>query len=401
MLDYKKFKIKINALTPIHIGNGDVYSQLDYVFDKTNKKVFVIDFNRIIANSSPSAINDLTSEIKKNFGNNRWRGDVAEFFRRYKLDWEDFVIKEIPCENVGNNEIHQFVNSTGRCYIPGSSIKGAIRTALIYNLLSKESISKNIQEIIHDDRIKAKYASDSFSKEVFGNNPYYDVLRTLIFSDSSFGNIDDILVKETVLLNLSKTKQKRFIPLFLEIIKSNICYEQTLKLDSQLYKIPILKFNKEISKIDNIIGYSNNFSRSLINKESEEIKSYEILHKSYTKLLNNLRNLNENECIIRIGKGGGFFSKTFSSLLEADKLLKIRKRFNIFSEIICNKHNSKIMRNHYCPDCRRKLKNNKDNDEYHYEYDEVFFPRTRLVTFDNGKPSEPLGWVKLTFEENA
>ena len=60
MLDYNKYKVNIRTLTPVHIGSGEKYSQLDYVFDKNKKKVFIIDFNKIIANSGQEIIDNLT-----------------------------------------------------------------------------------------------------------------------------------------------------------------------------------------------------------------------------------------------------------------------------------------------------------------------------------------------------
>ena len=369
MLDYKKFKIKINALTPIHIGNGDVYSQLDYVFDKTNKKVFVIDFNRIIANSSPSAINDLTSEIKKNFGNNRWRGDVAEFFRRYKLDWEDFVIKEIPCENIGNNEIHQFVNSSGRCYIPGSSIKGAIRTCFLWDKIKNdESLKSRVTGIIKEFRNKKperEHADDEICKLVFGQTAHADIFKNLVINDSTFYQDNQIAVIHAQSYNFKQAQKNpnkggKVVDQFIEVVKKDNFMESEMTI-----------FKNEEFDIEEIIVSINNFSKELVGKEIE-LCAY---NENFTKIkqiksfIEN--NKNSNSCFIKLGKGTGFLGMTLCSLLDKDTFHNyIRTLFRIGE--------SRAKPREYSP----------------------IFPLTHLIQVDTNKvPLLPFGWIKLTFDK--
>lgn len=166
-------KVKLTTLTPVHIGCGDEYLPTNYVIK--DNKLFYADSDKIFEN--------LNQSIKLNLERQLAGRVTAEFLLQYaKLlnnnsellsgvaKFSVPVCQDFPMEysirleeKLWNNDF-----AIGRTYfnpmnyssiIPGSSIKGAIRTAFIDHLRKKEPF------INHEDMAKSIY-NDRGTKEL-------------------------------------------------------------------------------------------------------------------------------------------------------------------------------------------------------------------------------------------
>lgn len=133
-------KLKIKTLSPIHIGNGEKYNGLSYVEDisSTPKKVFIVDFDKIkrllnqkdleafidwvVSEEHPSWFKFCKFKLNKPQLQNEFK--KAAIYMLHNYSTERFL-KDIDC----------FIKQSNKPYIPGTEIKGAIRTAVAYNLL--------------------------------------------------------------------------------------------------------------------------------------------------------------------------------------------------------------------------------------------------------------------------
>ena len=124
--------LKIFMVTPIHIGNGERYTSAEFVV--RGDKIIRIDTNKIFTLLNEKSQEKFIQEL-----------EVPQF------QIENFI-KGIPLSEIKiysarlkggiPTEIQEQIKTSRRAYIPGSSIKGAIRTAILYNQINDRNVEK-------------------------------------------------------------------------------------------------------------------------------------------------------------------------------------------------------------------------------------------------------------------
>src|SRR3989338_1374983 len=143
-----KMKLQIKTLSPIHIGSGEKYNGLSYVQDKrqTPIKLHYLEFEAIQKTLSPQQLQSFGNwvvterfpnlfKFLRNIVNDR-NNSIANNFISKSLYKVDLLYKEDPQQRKFLGDIESFIKQSNKPYIPGTEIKGAIRTALIYHLLN-------------------------------------------------------------------------------------------------------------------------------------------------------------------------------------------------------------------------------------------------------------------------
>lgn len=316
----EKYTCEIELLSPLHIGNGKELTPIDY---------FVRD-NYVVVYNLSKLLND-----DQNFCNGFFREVEAKnrtLFLDYILDEQKkndtryyLYTAEISetlartlyneIQRKGNRaNIFEFIKTPqNQPYIPGSSIKGAIRTAISYSILKNnlnlknELISKLWQE---KGRI--------INKLIFqGENldAKKDILRGVSISDSSSLPPDGNL-KIEIAKRLSSRKILGFSNYY-EVLKIGTKLTCEISIYSSLLKN--LESPFEITK-ESIIRYCNEFSKDLIEQEityfSNHRERLNTIINFYHNLKQRINNLKSNQCILCLGQGGGFYKKTIATLLE-------------------------------------------------------------------------------------
>ena len=185
MPSHESYNVRLHILSPIHIGSGQELDPFSYVI--RDNKLLIIDLTKWIENYSDKETLyqkmdsedyiDLRNYIAKNFNDNNAvlsTIDVksSEVVRTYKKAIYDKASRNQSLINfMTRNEITKIP------YLPGSSIKGAIRTAIANRFV----ISANIK------------SSDSYNynNKIFGK-PTDDPMKNLKISDISlekFGSV--------------------------------------------------------------------------------------------------------------------------------------------------------------------------------------------------------------------
>jgi len=171
-----KSKIKLESLTPIHIGSGSKYGPLEYYIK--NNKLVRVDFYRICSDPSFKKYNErvirAALDNRKEFISNLVP-DLAESHTLYSLDSKLGSIEGL--------EIREQIKTNLRPYIPGSSLKGSILTAMAYDYFKShqeelEKLIKRFTEIRHEQNVRRK------RKEIAALGRY--IIETTI--DGSAGN---------------------------------------------------------------------------------------------------------------------------------------------------------------------------------------------------------------------
>jgi CRISPR type III-A-associated RAMP protein Csm5 len=132
--------LEIEALTPVHVGTGDLLGPLDYAV--RGAAVGVADLGRLfrrdparaeaigqqLASTSPSALRSLTLE---KLLTSKELADEALW--RYCLSASDVTLAELGKARSVEHELRPAMKRPDDlAYLPGSAIKGALRTALLF-----------------------------------------------------------------------------------------------------------------------------------------------------------------------------------------------------------------------------------------------------------------------------
>ena len=137
----KKYNVKLLPLTDIHIGSGKDIEAYEYTVKAGY--MYRIDMSEAFDKMNVSEKENFYKILKKNnlFNIRSW------IYNNYKEEWgyiykekissefEKYYKKKIDDRSQANSQlsISEFIGYDNKRYIPGSSIKGALRTAFIHS----------------------------------------------------------------------------------------------------------------------------------------------------------------------------------------------------------------------------------------------------------------------------
>ncbi len=167
----QSFKVEIEIITPLHVGSGNkLIMDQDYFVEDSIVRVVTLD------NLLKRFSND--REALSRIGSKLARGEsLREDYNRVK-DSIDVKYSLRNEEGVTAKEIvEQYKLPDFKPAIPGSSLKGAIRTVLLHYVLKENG---RLKDIILRDKPNKK---DTASNIVFGEDAHFDPMRALITDD--------------------------------------------------------------------------------------------------------------------------------------------------------------------------------------------------------------------------
>lgn len=396
--------LQIKTLSPLHIGNGEKYNGMSYFQDKRSSpvKLYYLEFDAIKSVLSVPQLQNFVDWItterfpslfkflrKINDRNNAIANNLISR-ALYKID---LLFKEDPQQRIFLGDIEAFLKQNNKPYIPGTEIKGAIRTATAYCLLQKNIYwerlnselrnftnrynnelaqvsgqkGRRVNEIKKELVNKMGGLEDKLQGMLFrvknNNDAKYDFLKLLHIGDTELKNPNACLFVS----NLKVEGINKGFPLFQELCKKDQIFNcQGFKLDSNKTFLNNLGFSDEqkwvISDTKNLFQCCHEFSNRLLKEEIDYFAKLNI-NKIVTKLKNIEQQNKPDSPVIRIGKNEGYLSLTMGLLVkDKDK--------NLYDKVLC--HATK-------------------NTSYTGN-----FPKTRkVVNLENGDV-DTCGWVKLT-----
>lgn len=337
-----KYKMKLEVLTPLHIGGADYKSKLDkkeYVFDKDKGTLTLIDSEKFISFLiKKNLFDDYIFYIQKNLSSKKHEQDknikLIDFLKNKDIykNIEEFRKKapiKIDAEIEEMNDIKLMLrNLQGKPYIPGTSIKGALVNFLLVNYIinhrDKFKIERNkILEIAKKanndyDIKKAKNEIKRIINEIeksiiYGDNKELEktkrfglsVSDTYSYSNTRTNFYRDIDEKR----DKSKEEKEQAIPVYREYIMANSIFDFDITLDIDL----IEKSKLKIKTINDLIEALENTTNFLVNKILKDENSSQI----------------EN---LVLGANTGFLQKTIVYSLfekEEDRLEVVKKLLHL------------------------------------------------------------------------
>lgn len=343
--------LTLRSETLVHIGNGEKYTLLDYFVD--NEIMHIVDIDKVFDGIGDiQVIDSLCKDIEDKIINGQAQIDIRGFFSEYRLDVKKYVVKNIkttikPSRKV---QISQFINQNGNPYLPGSSIKGAIRTAYLFDYYDRNI--ERLIGILEDPEIQIKDKYKKINEKAIGNIEN-DMFRYVYVSDSGFIAKEDFTIIEARRYNNIKKQEGN--PTYLEVMNEGTDVKFEIKID-----------NRFKNSFENIASWCNNLSAKIADYEVKNKYSNESTRRYYQELSKKIKE-DKSDFFLDIGFGGGHITKAIYLLLWGHNGNKL----GIIENTL---RTEKLIKG-------KKLSN-------FYE-----FPRTRVL-FNN----LPIGWVKISKE---
>ncbi|MHA1785671.1 MAG: type III-A CRISPR-associated RAMP protein Csm5 [Candidatus Helarchaeota archaeon] len=369
----------IELKSPVHIGNGNEFQLADFYIDSNKRLFYLLDQDKFLSLINEKYPNFLEIIENPEFQvNTKYEKifSIEKFINKEKIEIEKIKKYCIPIDIdwKRNREtkiiVHEFIKNPVKPYIPGSSLKGAIRTALLWNILNTNPYLKtkyfNILQRLdpRKRKMRAKFADDMIEKEIFGKDPTDDILKSLQITDSSPMDFVDLEISEIGVIG-----NPNQIPIYLENLKAEADTSCYIKVNDFYYKkeIPNNSFTRNVLNkymtLAEILKACNEFSKAIIEEELTYQYYEDETISFYNELLSEADNCRENEAILRFSWGSGWNSTTVGL---------ITKKFPGFEGL------------------RRKYRLGIKPRSKHFSHN---YPKTRKVKL-NGIP---LGWIKISY----
>lgn len=420
-------KIYLKTLTPIFIGQNqanDLSPYSDFVQD--GNEIIYIDekkFEKALL-SKDGLIDNYVKSIRQKIDKSKTQSNfnLKTFIENNLGAVENFVkVKVSADQDIKHQSIKRFINTSGRPFIPGSSIKGAFRTAIIYNWLTSTDSGKNlVQELLEKvsklsekiSELEKKKSNNTISKEeenelkrLRSKKNIENELGSIYNEQKLFGRMSKdnkdgfdsrhIQISDTETFafeNLSVLKLQRIklrdntevSPLPSETLNPNKFGNFSFKLEKEFINSELKKFNSFV--VEDILKILNEFSLASINYELESFNSFQskLKEKSenrktdysnviefYEELKTLIGNSNNEFAVIRLGSGKTFFDNSIGlTILNADKA--VFKQYRNLLQLGQNPITKKLV--------------------------EGRFPTTRTLV---EATKLPIGWIVLSHNENS
>ena len=304
-------KVQVLPLSPLHIGSGDVLKgKHDYMYFEREKVVVLLDHKKVLAllPVKEKAIGEWLSVIDK-------EDDLYEWLKKYQpsLKPGDVALEGRIIEldgalgpRNGKDFRTMLQTGTGQALLPGSSLKGALRTVLWRHLL-RERYPEGLG-LAHLQDSRGNLKDGALGKKIFGEDPNSDFLRGLVVTDAAFSTTRCYAVN-----TMNKVQDGWEIPdkylRFVEAVPAYSSGECKMRLKRQgegklweglpatmedLFKM-VRQHTKELLAQE----------ASFWNREAEDCPC-----PGYSAMLEEMQEKNEElgegECILRIGQGSGY-----------------------------------------------------------------------------------------------
>jgi len=308
------YNVKLEVLGPLFIGSGERIEKSEYIYDKVGSRIYIMDKLKMFKGLREIGyLKKYEKEVMSNNTGMRLSDFIEHFYIKPSVysKWATYSynIDKKHSRDVGRMQIMTFVKDAyNRPYVPGSSLKGAIRNAVLNALLieneNKEIVNSSINSIeetnkriegrkINKDKYLLGEAKDIernlFIKKTHAKDEY-SIFKGLIIGDSKPLDVEDMILCQKCDVfpkNQGKNKAPNSLPIQRECIKPKTIIEFPVEIDTAI-------FNYDEKKLYDSINMMYNIERdNFLSKFSD------------TQIENkNTKNL------IYLGGGVGFVSKT-------------------------------------------------------------------------------------------
>ena len=369
-------KCEIKVISPVHIGSGERYGASEYLpvtlKNKSGEKIKT--FKRIdVSNYYIGLDKDRQDEFIARLSDPEF--SLKDFDKKIPNEYRKYLAID-KCSRKPNvsQEIEETIKTLNKSYIPGSSIKGAIKTAILYDLFDFDdcdTVSRFINKKRWDfNRDYNNFMDKFFTSKLRLPSAQKDVMKFLQVGDTSDAkqiSVHDIYSvmaaeyggrKTNIAYRRNKNSKEATISYYETIDAGKLEFTINNNYASKVHSN--LKLGNKIDLIDikNIKKSVYMLSRDYIDNELKFSDEYDIgsLNKFY-KIASKLNT--PEKPLLKVGAGSGFSATTMA--------MKIQE---------------------YDPGLYDQIRKQKRGYDF-------CFPKSRKITKIGGKP---LGWIQLDFK---
>lgn len=372
------FATEVQVITPLHVGTGETLVR-DLDFTVQGSDVLVVDGGAVLADLPPEEWHRLGTLP---LGQLAAPEDLARH-ARYRV-----ALAGIAGGAAATiQELHPFIKDVhGRPYLPGSTLKGALRTALAVVLAlaaerGAEWVERQLRMVLQTES-RREFAAQAMERELFGPNPNRDLLRALRPSDLH-GDGDGLTaaalhVVEVGVSTLSG-RAEGGPRIYVEALPAGTRLTGTLTIDEFLFSDTARELGwRQGGKREALLGVvhaARELGRRLIERERHIFRSGAVAGQ-YDTLTRWLNVLDESSCLLWLGWGTGWTAKTLGELLlDSPSFEAVAARFR---------------------PRRGRQSASQDADKQGGDVPGRPFPASRRLALQRGEPFIPLGWVRLS-----
>ena len=321
-----KHRLTLSFYSPVHIGDGWELEPFEYVIK--DNYLYTFSFGQFVSslssedsakliqiqrNMKPSALKDIRNFIKHRCNPDKCQDkipvtpSVARIYEEKFLDIQNML------------KMEPFIKTMGSPYIPGSSLKGSIRTAVLnYWAEERHRDEHDILRAKIKDR-KGKWRPD-IPSDVFKFLKIPDIPLSkdfTLFSKISNFHIKDKELRETNIQLLREVTRSRFYP-FKEFNNGDNRFAFDLRLDQEIMKDSKAVTGRRDLTLDTI-WKSLDFYESILDKESKKWSPYnknlKRFYETFIEYLKAQRGRSDVK-LLKIGFGSGFDAITVEKILR-------------------------------------------------------------------------------------
>jgi CRISPR-associated protein Csm5 len=307
MTDYILYKAKATLITPLHIGSGrSLLLSYDYVVHggrtwRLNEDA-ILEAQKV---DDPNVMAQLMESPPAQLLKPEDFREGSPFFR--------YVIRGMPRSQAEGAEVQeQLKDPYDRPYLPGTSLKGALRTALAWYAWGELELRPERTRL----NPKPRFAALGYERTIFGPDPNHDLLRALHVGDSEPVGKDRLILVNVRVINKTGTMGP---PIELEAVAPETVFHFTVKLDLALFSEWARQHNFKLRGeewLKALPAIVNRHTAQRLEEERAWFKSVpgaDRVLRFYTEL-----NVPARGFILQVGWGTGWDDKTFGSRLRTD-----------------------------------------------------------------------------------
>lgn len=366
---------QIEVLSPLHVSSGN---KLQKGFDwlERNNRLFVIDqdamFDLVLQRAEKERGADVVAITTR-----LMEMTLSDLLEAGWLTVQDFAPGSPICRYVLHGRSHmnelseQIKDVYGRPYLPGSSLKGALRTMLAFAIYTEQKRQPDLRGL----KPSRSWAAQSLERAIFGRDPNHDLLRALHVSDSPSLDPDCLQLVGVQVFPTARRGQPG-LALDIEAIRPGTQFTVPITIDEYGFKDDIarkLGWQGQRHWLDELAKLGREHYRQRLLAEANYLNEKNGPRQTklfYRKLIDDFSKLAANEFVLQVGWGAGWNSKTLTGLLKQNE--------RIFARLVKDYRLQGRSRRPYQPG--------------------DLFPASRKLVLRGNKTAEPLGWVKIKLE---
>ncbi len=359
-----RFRYELTALSPVHIGDGNRLTPWDFA---VTDRFYRVNLDSLFSDPGLNQERFRREVRSRDFRWDSFAPELAAKHALYALPVASYAVRSALLSRRRRQEVYEFVKSGGKPFVPGSSLKGALRTAVLLAAVSgsRELRERFLSELRGSLGAKRERLSKQAEKAVFGSDPHTDLFRALRVSDSTPVGSPGLAVYESRVYSGGRYKP---FTLLSECMQPGTTVSGHITIDDWLLRPDVreeLAFGASAGFLRALKEVLKRTGAYLVKIEAEFYQKTELSRlQSFFKDLRT--RVDRGECILAIGWGAGWRAKTVGQAVfeyDPDLFARIRTKYRLG---------------------RRNAP----------------FPKSRkLVVDDRGLGVMPLGWIRLNLRE--